>query len=58
MYATFDTNNKNKHGTGIGLYICKKLIEQLGPSNLILVDSSEGKGTNISFFLYINLNLD
>lgn len=37
MYGTFDfTNNgSNKHGIGLGLVICKKLVGLLGPSDNI-----------------------
>ena len=37
MYGTFDfTNNgSNKHGIGLGLVICKKLVGLLGPTDSI-----------------------
>lgn len=41
--------NSNVSGTGLGLYICKKIIESHGGQ--ILVKSQENVGTNIEFCL-------
>jgi K+-sensing histidine kinase KdpD len=36
MFATFSTQKiENKSGTGIGLMVCKKLVNLLGPSDNI-----------------------
>lgn len=55
LYGTFDHNNgSNKHGVGLGLTICKRLVEQLGPHQRIQVNSVEGKGTAFSLILYLD----
>ncbi|CAD8151609.1 unnamed protein product [Paramecium octaurelia] len=56
MYGTFDfTNNgSNKHGIGLGLVICKKLVGLLGPTDNIELISQVGIGSKFSFDVYIN----
>ncbi|CAK73051.1 unnamed protein product (macronuclear) [Paramecium tetraurelia] len=56
MYGTFDfTNNgSNKHGIGLGLVICKKLVGLLGPTDNIDLISQVGIGSKFSFDVYIN----
>lgn len=58
MYGTFDnTNGLNKHGTGLGLVICKKLVGLLGPTDSIQLDSHLGIGSSFTFQLYLNNDL-
>ena len=38
---------KNKHGSGLGLRICKTLVECMGGS--IIVESKIGVGTKVRF---------
>ena len=38
-----------QHGIGLGLILCKHLINRLGPQQEIKIKSSEGKGSSISF---------
>lgn len=38
-----------QHGIGLGLILCKHLINRLGPEQEIKILSSEGKGSSISF---------
>ena len=38
-----------QHGIGLGLILCKHLINRLGPQQEIKIFSSEGKGSSISF---------
>jgi CheY-like chemotaxis protein len=46
----YQTNSsKGKVGTGLGLYICKQLIDRQGGS--IQVKSNPGQGTTFSFFI-------
>lgn len=53
QYATFDHNNgSNKHGVGLGLVICRRLVGLLGPFEKIDVESSEQKGSRFSFLVY------
>lgn len=46
----------NPEGTGLGLYISKLLIDQLGPKNSIQVYSKEGFGATFIFQLYYDCN--
>ncbi len=41
--------NKNPTGTGLGLYICKKIVEAHG--GIIEINSNEGEGTTVRFCL-------
>lgn len=54
-FATFDNDGINKYGIGLGLNICKKFVSLLGPKDFLKILSEEGKGTKISFFLYVDL---
>ena len=55
LYATFDYGNgTNRHGIGLGLVICKKLVGLLGPTSEIQIESQVGVGTKFTFFLNIN----
>lgn len=49
FYKIEDDNKKLYRGTGIGLYLCKKITEMLGGS--IHVRSEFGKGSEFFFFL-------
>lgn len=49
-----DTHNRLYEGMGVGLFICKKLIELLGGS--IEVRSQENKGSYFSFYLPLQRN--
>lgn len=55
MFEKFASQRESKHnskGIGIGLFICKSIIETLGPKRCIGVQSEVGKGTKISFDLF------
>jgi signal transduction histidine kinase len=55
LYATFDYGNgTNRHGIGLGLVICKKLVGLLGPTPEIQIESQVGVGTKFTFYLNIN----
>lgn len=54
-FATFDNDGINKYGIGLGLNICKKFVSLLGPKDFLKILSQEGKGTKISFFLYVDM---
>lgn len=58
MYGTFDfTNNgSNKHGIGLGLVICKKLVGLLGPSDKIELKSQVGIGSTFSFDIFVDID--
>ncbi|EGR30178.1 hypothetical protein IMG5_138970 [Ichthyophthirius multifiliis] len=49
--ALFNIKNK-KHGVGLGLSVCKKLISQLGEKKSISVESIKNKGTKFTFSIY------
>ncbi len=44
-------NGRNHHGTGLGLYMCKQMVEAQG--GRIWVDSSPGGGATFSYTLPI-----
>lgn len=53
QYATFDHNNgSNKHGVGLGLVICKRLVGLLGPQERIFVESCEQEGSSFWFYIH------
>ncbi|CAD8060936.1 unnamed protein product [Paramecium sonneborni] len=58
MYGTFDftSNGSNKNGIGLGLFICKKLVGLLGPSDKINLKSQVGIGSTFSFDIYTNID--
>jgi signal transduction histidine kinase len=59
QYATFDHNNgSNKHGVGLGLVICKRLVGMLGPYEKINVESTESIGSSFTFLIYQYMNDD
>ncbi len=49
-----DTHNRQYEGMGIGLFICKKLVELLGGK--IKVESEKNKGSCFSFYLPLQKN--
>jgi signal transduction histidine kinase len=51
-----ERNSQNSKGIGLGLFICKSIIEKLGPLNSINVKSELGKGTEISFKIFSHEN--
>ncbi|EAS02764.1 ATPase, histidine kinase-, DNA gyrase B (macronuclear) [Tetrahymena thermophila SB210] len=58
VYSTFDHNNgSNRHGVGLGLAICKKLAQQLGPEKNIKLTSTKGDGSSFSFLIYQDIGL-
>lgn len=53
IFATHDHNNgTTRHGVGLGLTICKKLARLIGPRREIHLDSSPGKGSSFTFYIY------
>ena len=48
MFGTLNnTKQMNTHGVGLGLFICKRIVEQF--SGAIFVQSQFGKGTRFMF---------
>lgn len=58
LFDPFTRNNKQeaigKHGSGLGLTICKWLVEGMGGS--INIDSEAGQGTCVTFRLPLNVD--
>ncbi len=54
LYTTFNNNNMNRFGTGIGLYTSIKTVGVLGPLEKIFISSVEGIGSEFSFLIYVN----
>ncbi len=53
VFGTYDHNKgSNRHGVGLGLTIAKKLVQELGPTGEIVVESQPGQGTSFTFTLY------
>ncbi|KAL4448710.1 hypothetical protein ABPG74_012799 [Tetrahymena malaccensis] len=56
IFATHDHNNgSTKHGVGLGLTVCRKLVKLIGPKRSLLLDSTPGHGSSFTFFIYQNL---
>ena len=56
-FATFGAgNNENINGIGLGLNLCKQLIELLGPNNSFSVKTKLGSGSKFSFIIHANMN--
>ena len=53
-FTTFDNDKQqmNQDGIGLGLFICKKIIRQLGPSQVIDIQSVLNKGSVFSFIIF------
>lgn len=51
FYRIKDENTKNISGTGLGLFICKQIVEKCGGT--ISVQSDKGKGSTFTFSLKI-----
>lgn len=51
-FVTYQTEGLNKKGIGLGLMISKKIINVLGPSDNLKIESQLGKGTIINFRIY------
>jgi signal transduction histidine kinase len=51
-YQSDRSKDENSKGIGLGLFICKSLIDHLGPPNNIFIQSELGVGTQIIFRIY------
>ena len=52
-FETFDNEGgDNKNGIGLGLFIVKTIVSQLGPLPELDIKSVPGKGTRIAFMIY------
>ena len=59
LFEKFSSNRSsrsNSKGIGLGLFICKSIIETLGPKNQIKVQSQPGRGTKITFEIFSNVS--
>lgn len=54
-FATFDNDEfkVNKNGIGLGLFICKSIVQMLGPNDEIFIYSELGVGSKFCFLLDI-----
>ncbi len=52
LNATFNNNNLNSYGTGIGLHTCKNIISIIGPHDDLFIHSKLKKGSEFSFLMY------
>lgn len=54
-FATFDDSEHkvNNNGIGLGLYICKTIVQLLGPNKQLYIQSKLGKGSKFGFLSYI-----
>ncbi|KAL4466118.1 hypothetical protein ABPG74_004355 [Tetrahymena malaccensis] len=57
-YQTFNQENLNQNGIGLGLTICKKFVEMLGNGTGFQVDSAEGQGSKFYFEILKNYTHD
>ncbi|KAL4465049.1 hypothetical protein ABPG72_012232 [Tetrahymena utriculariae] len=57
-YQTFNQENLNQNGIGLGLTICKKFVEMLGKGTGFQVDSAEGQGSKFYFEILQNYTHD
>ncbi|KAL4493058.1 hypothetical protein ABPG72_003143 [Tetrahymena utriculariae] len=54
-YVSFNNNNLNIEGIGLGLNICRSIIGLLGPYPKLYVKSKQNEGTKFSFYIYHQL---
>ncbi|EAS07821.2 response regulator receiver domain protein (macronuclear) [Tetrahymena thermophila SB210] len=53
IYGNMIINSQNKrHGVGLGLAVCRKLVSQLGSEKVIQIESFKGKGSSFTFSIY------
>ena len=45
-YSTFNDDGNNAQGTGLGLFICKEIVKNLGPMTKIHIESIVEKGSS------------
>ena len=55
--ANHQDQELNQHGIGLGLTLSKYLIHKLGPPQQINLNSEFGKGSQFSFLIYIDNNV-
>ncbi|KAM3135162.1 hypothetical protein pb186bvf_012808 [Paramecium bursaria] len=53
-FSTFDSNNLNRFGVGLGLTICKQLCGYIGPLQYIYLCSKLNRGSTFQFLIYKN----